>query len=522
MKFLPDHISHSFLKQKNIALLLNILVFFSFSATSQELNRNWVFGFQDSLFSEQCGTIQVEFDELGVSFKKIETPLAFESTLAAVSNAGGELLMYTNGCAIADSSHQIVLSGEDINPGSLHELVCEKYGYIVPRGAMFLPWPTGVKGEHFALIHLAAEQDGKRGLSLGPLYYSEIKKENDEFIVVEKNSLLLEKDLESFVVSRHANGRDWWLIAPEYNSPKYHRYLLSPFGFEYEGVQDVGVLLPAELCRFSGESKFSPDGNKLVRFNQTCGLQIFDFDRCSGELNNPFFERIGASKDYLGASVCFSPNSRYLYVSSQSRYENDDIWYNALFKIDLEKLGVLAQPYIKQKLPEGYRLQNLFIAPDGNIYASGGSSQAYLHVIEDPDAELDTIKLVAAELPLPVINARTFPYFPNYSLGSQTGSLCDTLVSIDQGKEIISRKIDVFPNPFDDQFEIIVKSEQILDAIDRIELISPTGQVLINKKIGRRKSLIIHTDNIEQGTYYLHCYGKDFKKVLKVLKIDSK
>lgn len=62
---------------------------------------------------------------------------------------------------------------------------------------------------------------------------------------------------------KHANGKDWWVIVLEYNTNKYHRYLLNKDGIKEIGVQAVGD----KDANGVGISVFSPDGTKYARHN---------------------------------------------------------------------------------------------------------------------------------------------------------------------------------------------------------------------------------------------------------------
>ncbi len=83
------------------------------------------------------------------------------------------------------------------------------------------------------------------------LFYSEIDKTAAEGMgaVTLRKELLLSDTLDVGKLSacRHANGRDWWVILPAFNSNLYYRYLLTPSGIDLVGVQEVGEAVPTGL-----------------------------------------------------------------------------------------------------------------------------------------------------------------------------------------------------------------------------------------------------------------------------------
>src|SRR6185436_4014720 len=118
--------------------------------------------------------------------------------------------------------------------------------------------------------------------------------------------------------SKHANGRDWWLIAHQAGttmqtpSNRYYKYLITPFGISPPDSQDIGSPRLSAL----GQTVFSPDGKYFAsNYAAINGLDVFDFDRCTGNLKLKAHVDI----DNEGAGVCgaaFSPNSKVLYVNS--------------------------------------------------------------------------------------------------------------------------------------------------------------------------------------------------------------
>jgi hypothetical protein len=60
----------------------------------------------------------------------------------------------------------------------------------------------------------------EKKLTYGPFYYSIIDMEMDggNGAVLSSNNILSDGHLEPFTAVRHGNGRDWWLVFPEYGT----------------------------------------------------------------------------------------------------------------------------------------------------------------------------------------------------------------------------------------------------------------------------------------------------------------
>ena len=62
---------------------------------------------------------------------------------SSISDSTGNLLFYSNGCYIADASHQMMENGDSLNyPGEIYDNNCGNgNGYTVANGATILPHP---------------------------------------------------------------------------------------------------------------------------------------------------------------------------------------------------------------------------------------------------------------------------------------------------------------------------------------------------------------------------------------------
>ncbi len=251
--------------------------------------------------------------------------------------------------------------------------------------------------------------------------FIDMKENNGLGKVVEANMLIATGDLPSPVLLKHGNGRDWWLILGDMLSQTYFIYLINAEGIFLRHHQNIA---PASLTDY-GYALASPDGKYFVSNDDSTGLWIFDFDRCTGLLSNP---RVLPYQPpvFWTASLAFSADSRFLYpgthlVVYQLDMETIDSTYMAFDTIGRYEYGASPAPpyYTHFFLPE--------LRPDGKIYYGTLYSSTAYHVINRPALPLLASDMSQRIIELPTQNASTRCYFPNYRLGKWQGSPCDTL-----------------------------------------------------------------------------------------------
>jgi hypothetical protein len=148
--------------------------------------------------------------------------------------------------------------------------------------------------------------------------------DNGNGTVILKNQLLWTDTILSSYVSatRHANGRDWWIIAPQISNRGFHVALVSP-----EGIQDKGLQLSHSDTLYyycCGQTAFSPDGTKYFTHLPAAGIYMMDFDRCTGQLSNPRSFKV-TTDGYGSGGIAVSPNGRYLYAPTTGKVYQFDL-----------------------------------------------------------------------------------------------------------------------------------------------------------------------------------------------------
>lgn len=346
----------------------------------------------------------------------------YELTCAPVADSFGNFLFSYNGLLIDDASGKVMENGNSFGEWNLNG--------GIPDGGIILP--IYKKNDQYILIHETWNYLGNWGTAGNKIYYSiiDMNKNSGLGAVISKNNLVFSDTLDygKLSVTRHANGRDWWVVVPKYDSNIYFTFIVNPDSLFYYARQEVGEINRAGF----GQATFSPNGKYYAKFstiNEVLGayFDIYNFDRCTGQLSN--HHQIFFSNGVLSGGVSFSPNSQILYIS----------YLNHVYQVDLNKSvyelitvadydGYLSQPNPSFLVPTYFGLMRL--GPDGKIYCSPTISPVReLHTIDEPNFLGVDCKVNQHSIELSALQ-QSLPNFPNYRLGPIDGSSCDTL-SID-------------------------------------------------------------------------------------------
>lgn len=391
-------------------------------------------------------------------------PMNLSATNALISSPAGSLLFYTNGNYIGNRNYDTLLNGGGISPGYYAGLY-NFPGQPVQQGASILPFDFG----HSPLYHLFHMAYDGTAPSSQPkfLYHSVIDMSLDSgrgAVVVKSDSLIQDTlTVGQLTACRHANGRDWWLVLPKYNSNLYHILLITPYEIT-DFPQQIGPVIG--WGEWSGQATFSPDGMRYVRYDRENGLTMKDFDRCTGLFSNPSHHGKSEFNDNAWATgAAFSPNSNILYLSS----------FLYVYQFDLTAANYFTtKTTVAVYDTSGYSFFTAELARNGKIYMipTGGSN--IMHVINYPDSLGMACNVVQHDSILPRHNDGTIPHFPNFRLGPVDGSVCDSLVFENiPVQEHMAGDFQLFPNPANRIAYISLPdfskiNVQVMDALGRI------------------------------------------------------
>ena len=317
--------------------------------------------------------------------------------------------------------------------------------------------------------------------------------------VIQKNTVLLNDSLvEGRITScKHANGRDWWVIVPHFMTGIFHTFLITPQGIQ--GPYQKNLITHRDNS--FGQALFSPQGNKFAYYEPYGDLDIWDFDRCTGDFTNQV--HIDINDSAAGGGAAFSLSGNYLYLSSHNYVYQ---FNTQVSNIDSSRITVgVYDGFTSYGLSANFYLSAL--APDGKIYINCGNSTTVIHKIEYPDSAGLACGFCQHCVLLPGANAFTIPNFPNYFLGAEGGTVCDSLLTSVSSIIQPKKNYSLYPNPTTGLFTL---SFQGLSP-SLFKLIDFTGRVCLTSKLDPQSvSFSGSISALENGIYYyqvLDTYG---------------
>lgn len=453
--------------QKKFALLIHLMLSLSICAQSQ-LDNVWVFG------KGTPGGSIMDFSGDSVSVLGINSEMYHVSTNASICDSLGDLLFYSNGTYVADSEHQQV-ENSLLDFGELSGSF--PYGNSISQGILVLPVPD-IPNQYY-LFYKARLGNFEPDWLTRFQYAVLILGEDGTVEIVEKDKLVAEiaySEWGKLTACRHANGRDWWILVKHAKTNKYYNYLLTPSGLEDMGFQEVGMSSPYG----HGQAVFSPNGERFATMSyagdELALLEVYDFDRCSGELSNQVQHHYKVKDSTLVGGVAFSSDSRFLYLPAMY----------FLYQFDMEAADFVSTKELiavfdgfENPAPNFFYMAQL--APDGKIYINSPNGTEWMHVINNPNMQGAACNFVQRGLELAAINNFSLPNYPYFNLGKLEGSPCDTIGVISTVETQRLNSLKVYPNPTSSHLTIEAPNKSTFSLIDTMGKIHLSESLLSGK-----------------------------------------
>lgn len=216
---------------KNIFLF--ILLFHTIGIYSQRYDQKWILGY-DAVAGQPYGISELNFTNNSLNIAWQNYPINFGTTQTSMYNETGNMLFCTNGVYVYNSNYDTMKNTIGFNP-SPYTSSHIQYGLYIPQGVLAIPSPK--QDNTYYLFHETVKWTDTTGLTPLELYYSmiDMNGDNGKGEVKAKNIIIIQDTLiqGQLTACKHANGRDWWIVAPAYFGDGYYRCLLTP-----EGVQN--------------------------------------------------------------------------------------------------------------------------------------------------------------------------------------------------------------------------------------------------------------------------------------------
>ncbi|MEY4902427.1 MAG: hypothetical protein RLZZ292_242 [Bacteroidota bacterium] len=483
-------------------------LFFSFKAVAQiKYDANWIIGYNTPATPKLDGVLINFLNDTAFSMP-LENSMNFSSYAASISDKNGRLFASTNGCYINNKNNTTMYKGDSINYGYYYNINCtgNSYGYKGYQGNLFLP--NSLDTNLFHLLHIIQyyKKDYKYSHYSGALLETIIDKSLDNGLggVISKNKIVLEDTLTQgqLTTTKHANGKDWWIILPQNETNGYHQLLFTEKGITKKQFQNIGAISVDE--DWAGQAVFTPDGKHYARADPNNLLKVFDFDRCLGRFFNPRSIKVDTAEMSCNG-VAFSPNSRFLYVTTGEKLYQFDIKAT-----DLEKSRVLIDTFdgFKNSLWTTFYMCQL--AMNNQIYIGSNNGVKSLHTIHLPDSLGKKCDFKQHDLQLPAQYFVGIPHFPNYRLGA-SDVVCPTVA---EENLPVPFEVRLFPNPVAQALTIEVPNSNSPTALT---LYNSLGQVVYTATVPPEGIAKIDVRHYPSGLYFCALQQGMMRVVKKVV-----
>ncbi|MFN8152832.1 MAG: T9SS type A sorting domain-containing protein [Bacteroidia bacterium] len=478
---------------KKAFIIIGFILFASGKLLAQSYyNHVWLLG---SYFFSQDPKGRIVFDSSSYLHSIEYRKMPFLGTEATICNSHGDFLMSTNGIWIANANNDTMMNGAGLNPGT--GASSWQFGLPMTANAVFLPNSTD--SNLFSLVHHSQDQFGA-GYPAFQLYKTIVDIQLDSGLggVTNKNEIILEDTLNWGIgCVKHANGRDWWIVITKHNSSKIYKILLT-----YNGnIVSSQTLYNAHYTwNSSSQIPFNNDGDRFAytaydSISHDSYLITANFDRCTGNIYNDTSIQLTYGSYLWGTA--FSASGNNLYACSSSK----------VFQINTDSLTVdTIANYDGYISPPGQAccatsFWNMYLAANGKIYITSGSSVQHIHEMNYPDSAGTACDLQQHAVDLTTYrHGRAVPNHPNYNLGPVVGSVCDTLgVGIEEQQHDFH--FGISPNPVaDGPVKIIYLLPENNSGI--FEVYDITGQLVYKMNLPPWSTLqLVELPRLSEGVY---------------------
>lgn len=318
-------------------------------------------------------------NENGLDFSNGAPVISFDSLTgvggtSAISDANGDLILYSNGQKVWDGNGLIVPGG--------NALLGDQE---TSQTSLILPSPSPLNPTRYYLF-----TNDNFGVGNGMNYYEIEMSLNAGLGQVLNPTNLIDSSTEKLAATKHADDKGCWIVGHKTNTDEFHAFLLSESGLSTTPViSSVGIVhtIATAIGEMKGNMKFSPDGTKLAVANFNSGtVQLFDFDNNTGVVSNAL-TLTNASSQFIHG-VEFSADSKKLFFGED--FTNFTSTPN-IHQFDLDHASnecLLASEYIFNSGDVFKAFKDLQLGIDKKIYVNyyeGGLSIDTLGVINHPE-----------------------------------------------------------------------------------------------------------------------------------------
>ena len=262
---------------------LLLLLFFPIFLIGQKHDNIWLLGYESDLTVPGIDGVIADFNANENTFSHQTISFSLLNGSIGISDGLGNLLFYTNGCDVSNSNHELLLNGNDINPGEVHDIQCDLYGYTAgSQSSLILPMPDSDSIYYIFHKRIIYEYNPNFDVITDKLLLTTVNTNLDNGlggVELKNQELWTEPQTYGEITAiKHANGEDWWVVSMTDQLNEYLFFLLTHEGVSFHHSQILGNEPTYDGSR-GAVTTFSPNGSKFARFSSPDGIFIFDFDR---------------------------------------------------------------------------------------------------------------------------------------------------------------------------------------------------------------------------------------------------
>ena len=442
-----------------------------------------------------------------------------------ICDKDGNLILISDGFNVYNSQVALIDNGDSIVP---YEIMNKYSSSILSQTSIFLPFANN---QYYLITPTASDtciiNNWGASSTYAPLdlmLYNIIDMNANGGLgkVIKKGIPFLQSAQLSktgMMACKHGNGLDWWLFKQGLLSNTVYKFLVTHDSIYSYGSQNFSVPLFNQFDQ-SGQIMYSQEGDKYastIRGNES----VFgaDFDRCTGMLSNPkvYATHPASCHDIFDTTcyenftqgLCFSPNGRFLYVSSYYNVKQLDLLDNDT-NTQWSLIHGLDTPWVNFNL-----YSSMYLGPNNKLYVGHYGSLSYaMSVINNPDVKGVGCNFCEMCLPFPKYGAADPPCMPNYHLGAApVGGNCWPLgisETVSQANEI-----SVYPNPSTGELNII--ADKILADV-WIRIVNITGETILQREGLNGGRFTFDISSRPQGIYFVEIKTDNEIKRMKLVK----
>lgn len=462
-------------------LLLLILVLGSTLAICQKEGNIWYFG-----------------NLSGLDFNKNPPQVLKNSRMASpytgsssISDNNGNLLFYTNGISVWNKNHQIMENGTDL----FGHKSCDQSALIVKQplndslyyifttdyNEGFI-WPdTFNRGVNYSIVN--------------------IKLNNGLGKVISKNINILKATTQKIAAIRHKNGKDVWIIIPQFFTNNIYSYLLTDEGINF--TPEISITENKEKMGSGGCLKGSPNGNYIARIGVGFYIEeIFKFDNSTGKIFN--YLTISRPLDCSrSSSVEFSPDESKLYLSYWMA-DNKSPSYILQYNLNVGSPDeIIKSQILVGTYPRCFTSCALLTGPDLKIYVANYN---YIGIINSPNENGLKCNYIDSAF---YLDTRWCNQLPNLI----NDYYIKTITDLYNFNSDSNNEISIYPNPAFNGSQLVLKGSY--DQIEKVKIMNIHGCEICSYNNVNSTELILNNMLLNSGSYYAIIYTSSGKISVK-------